>query len=189
MNNLTYFGDRRLDGYIWPMTDSDSELKSNSSKANDRMINQLRYIDEFWPPGPNGTTSSTIYRMKVILKVGTFNFENFKPGQEYFVNEGCPVDACMITGDSKLYESADALLISEFGRFSSWKYLPKPAHQIWIAQHWESPKHNRIDPGSVKNLINWTASYRRDSTLQVGYGHFAQVCNKPIQDFKTRVPF
>lgn len=34
----------------------------------------------------------------------------------------------------------------------------------------ESPRQNRVDPMSVRYLINWTMNYRRDSTIPVPYG-------------------
>lgn len=82
---------------------------------------------------------------------------------------GCPIVDCWLTNDQSQARDADALLISEFSDSSRQLYLPKPHRQIWIAQHWESPLHNRIDPKSVRGLINWTASYRHDSTIAFRY--------------------
>jgi len=108
-------------------------------------------------------------KLKVILRVGNFNFENWVAGQEQFVRDKCPIMDCWMTKDQSQARDADVLLISEFHDSSRHLYLPKPRRQIWIAQHWESPLHNRIDPHSVRGLINWTASYRHDSTIAFRY--------------------
>jgi len=107
-------------------------------------------------------------KLKVILRVGKFNFKNWVDGQEQFVRDKCPIVDCWLTHNQSHAPDADALLISEFRQSSRKHYLPKPRRQIWIAQHQESPRHNRIDPRSVRDLINWTASYRHDSTIAFG---------------------
>ena len=109
-------------------------------------------------------------KLKVILRVGNYNFDNWVAGQEQFVRDQCPITNCWMTNDQSQARAADALLISEFYDSSRPLYLPKPLRQVWIAQHWESPLHNRIDPKSVRGLINWTASYRHDSTVVFRYG-------------------
>jgi len=159
-----------LVGRIWP--------RRNGLEPNNRMSNQINFIDEFW----NRTSAG---KMKVILKVGYFNFETFKETQSLFVAEGCPINSCFITANMSVRLTADVLLISEFRLEDRTVYLPKPAHQIWIAQHWESPKHNRIDPNAVRDLVNWTASYRRDSTVHVGYGHYGPVSTSSTAELYT----
>jgi len=142
------------------------------------MKSQLKYIDDYWSfPGRKNIT-----KVKVILGVGHFNLETFKEGQGYFVEENCPITQCITTRNTSVHKTADAVLISEYG-WGSWPRPPKPPHQVWIAQHWESPKHNRIDANAVKDLINWTASYRRESTIVVGYGHYEKIqktSNTPV---------
>jgi hypothetical protein len=41
--------------------------------------------------------------------------------------------------------------------------------QIWITQHMEPPSQNRLDADVMRDLVNWTASYRRDSTVPFPY--------------------
>jgi hypothetical protein len=53
-----------------------------------------------------------------------------------FVQLNCPVKECFLTSDTEKKKlTADALLISQIGSHSVKTYLPKPAHQIWIARH------------------------------------------------------
>jgi hypothetical protein len=37
--------------------------------------------------------------------------------------------------------------------------------QVWIAQHLESAVNNYLDTTAIRRYINWTVSYRRDSTV------------------------
>ena len=160
-----------LVGVIWPRLVNETE---------DRIESQINYIEEY-----KSVKNTTELPIKTILRVGNFNFENWINGQVYFERDKCPIDQCYLSDDSALSDTADALLISEFDWSSRSKYLPKPPHQIWIAQHWESPKHNRINPDSVRDLINWTASYRRDSTVPFSYGQFKRVKRKSNETGET----
>jgi len=49
----------------------------------------------------------------------------------------------------------------------------------------ESPLHNRIDPSSLKGLVNWTVTYRAGSTLPNQY--FAQFL--PTKSIDSRYHF
>jgi len=142
-------------GLVWPRNDMDDH--------DDRIMSQIDVMNVYARQQRNRN-------LKIILRVGNFNFENWFAGQEQFVRDGCPIVDCWLTNDQSEAHDADALLISEFDESSRKLYLPKPHRQIWIAQHWESPLHNRIDPKSVRGLINWTASYRHDSTVAFRYG-------------------
>jgi len=142
-------------GLVWPRNDIDDH--------DDRIMSQIDVMNVYARQTRNRN-------LKIILRVGNFNFENWFAGQEQFVREGCPIVDCWLTNDQSHAHDADALLISEFDESSRKLYLPKPHRQIWIAQHWESPLHNRINPKSVRGLINWTASYRHDSTVAFRYG-------------------
>lgn len=143
---------------VWPRNDADD--------VDDRIASQIDVMNVYARQQRNR-------RIKVILRVGNFNFDNWVAGQEQFVRDQCPITSCWMTNDQSQARDADALLISEFSDSSRHLYLPKPLRQVWIAQHWESPLHNRIDAKSVRGLINWTASYRHDSTVVFRYGKLA----------------
>jgi len=142
-------------GLVWPRDADDDD--------DDRIMSQIDVMNVY-------ARQKRKRKLKVILRVGNFNFENWVAGQEQFVRDKCPIMDCWMTKDQSQARDADVLLISEFHDSSRHLYLPKPRRQIWIAQHSESPLHNRIDTHSVRGLINWTASYRHDSTIAFRYG-------------------
>jgi len=146
---------------VWPRT---------VGETDDRIVSQLRFMDYYGSLPANRT-------MKRILRVGSFNFEELPEGQKAFVNGKCPIQECSITSSESESHLVDALLISEMSFFNWLHYLPKPPHQLWIAQHWESAVHDRIFTWLVGRYINWTVSYRRDSTLAITYGKYAPVFN------------
>ena len=132
-----------LVGVIWPRLVNETE---------DRIENQINYIEKY-----KSVINNTELPMKTILRVGDFNFDGWINGQVYFKRDKCPIDQCYLSDDSALSDTADALLISEFDWSIRSKYLPKPPHQIWIAQHWESPQTQPDKPG----LCSW--SHQLDS--------------------------
>ena len=161
---------------IWPRT----------NETNDRIQSQLDYADVYrklrdgveyrrWKARAGGPPLSSNSTMKYILRVGDFNWEDWLEGQKRFVDDKCPIADCWLTSDEGRSKTADALLISLFKFSMRPRYLPKPAHQIWIVQHKESPWHNRIEPRSLRGLVNWTATYRRDSTIVLPYQWYTNV--------------
>ena len=150
-----------LVGTIWPRLVNETE---------DRILNQINYMERY-----KSFKNGTELPMKTILRVGDFNFYHWYDGQEKFIREKCPIDRCFLVRDYAHAKTAHALVISEFDWSKRSKFLPKPPGQIWIAQHMECPTKNRINPSSVGDLINWTASYRRDSTVPFNYGQFDDV--------------
>jgi len=140
-------------GLVWPNVDN----------VDARIMTQIDFTNAYAQQKRNRT-------LKLILRVGNFNFEEWVAGQKQFVRDRCPIVDCWNSNDQSKAREADALLISQFNRASLRFYLPKPPRQIWIAQLRESPLHNRIDPDSLRGLINWTVSYRRDSTVVLPYG-------------------
>jgi len=145
---------------VWPKT---------FNETDDRIESQLRFMEYYGSLPANRT-------VKRILRVGTFNFEEVHEGQYHFVESKCPIQECSITSN-ELPHLVDVLLISEMSYVNVLQYLPKPRHQLWIAQHWESAMHDRIDTQLVRRYINWTVSYRRDSTVAISYGKFARKTN------------
>ena len=146
---------------IWP--------RSDENETNDRILNQIRFAEEYARLGGNTATS-----MKIILRVGVFGFQDWIEGQQRFVEDSCPIYNCYLTSDVERYaRTADALLIGQFYNSTLRRYMPKPPHQIWILRHHESAIHSRVEPDLLRDLLNWTATYRRDSTLAKPYFKFA----------------
>ena len=141
---------------VWPKT---------VNETDDRIQVQLRFMEYYGSLPANRT-------MKHILCVGKLNFEGLQDGQYHFVDGRCPIQECSIMSN-EMPHLADVLLISEMSYYNFLEYLPKPHHQLWIAQHWESAMHDRINTWLLRQHINWTVSYRRDSTVAVSYSKYA----------------
>ena len=158
---------------VWPKT---------FNETDDRIQVQLRFMEYYGSLPANRT-------MKYILRVGKFNFWGVRDGQYHFVKGKCPIQECSIMSNGKPH-LADVLLISETRYFNFSQYLPKPRQQLWIAQHWESAKHDRINTRLLRQHINWTVSYRRDSTVAISYGKYAQTTqnksSEQIVDYSAR---
>lgn len=114
---------------------------------------------------------------KVILRVGDFNFDHlrWKDGSAHLQQINCPATNCHFTSNLSEFRTADALVISQFNQKELKHFSPKPRHQVWVAQHLEPPYHNRLNPKLLNGLVNWTASYRRDSTITLPYGIWMRV--------------
>lgn len=119
---------------------------------------------------------------KTILRVGNFTFKylNWKDGSEHLEKINCPVTNCLFTSNRSYSRVADALVISEFHANDAWFFNPKPSNQIWVAHHFESPYHHRLDPRVLRGLVNWTATYRLDSTISLPYGSWLVLDENPV---------
>jgi len=142
---------------VWPKT---------FNETDDRIQVQLRFMEYYGSLPVNRT-------IKRIHCVGALNFDGLREGQYHFVEGRCPIQECSIMSN-QMQHLADVLLISEMSFFNFLQYLPKPRHQLWIAQHWESAMHDRINTWLMQRYINWTVSYRRDSTIAISYGKYAR---------------
>lgn len=156
--------DADLVGRIWPKPGS----------LENRIVNQLNYMREYAAIRGDNRTDK-----KLILRVGDFNFNDIGwiEGQDRLKNDHCPLTDCWFTTNKSLSKIADALLISQFSQNDLKYYTPKPKHQIWITQHLESPHHDRLNAKFLKNLVNWSATYRQESTLVLPYAAWTQKNN------------
>ena len=137
-------------------------------EKQDRIIRQLNL--------GNGAPKA---KNKTILLLGSFT-EHFKTGQRELIDNNCPVTECVITKTRKTGyfqgKSIDAILI----RPGTGENLPpKWPHQVWILSLLESPL-NTPSLNMYKNLINWTETYRRDSTIVSPY--FKYVPNNSVDN-------
>ena len=110
-------------------------------------------------------------RLKTIYMPGGLG--NEPEGQEKFIQEQCPVSACSLTSNSSVARTAEMRLLQGDVTFY---FADKPAGQIWTMFLLESPAN--IGPFSrAGDLINWTATYRWDSTLVTPYEKFVPYRN------------
>lgn len=172
---------------IWPEDDPD----------DDRIVAQLKYIPPNYPlsskvgvkpPNDNipvagdavkkmnsdngqnikANRTSPAQKPKTIVLYNGFGVAQVKRGREIFVENKCQVSNCFLTDDRARMVDADAALFHHAAITASG---PRPKNQIWILYMLECPYHT---PGlsSVKNVFNWTATYRRDSTIVAPYEKF-----------------
>ncbi|XP_066603353.1 glycoprotein 3-alpha-L-fucosyltransferase A isoform X2 [Prorops nasuta] len=131
----------RRQARLWPEEDA----------YDDRITNQLMFV----PPDYNRTTEP---HLKKILVPHSMN--EAKSGPDIFFQQRCPVNTCTITRDNAA--DADLIIFKDYvthvGR--------RTANQVWMLYFLECPYHTQ----SVKNaLVNWTATYRRDSDIVAPY--------------------
>ncbi|XP_070511149.1 glycoprotein 3-alpha-L-fucosyltransferase A isoform X5 [Cardiocondyla obscurior] len=127
---------------LWPEEDA----------YDDRVTNQLMFV----PPDYNKTNGQ--HQLKKIMI--SHGMAEAKVGPEIFFQQRCPVNTCTIVRDNP--DSADLILFKDYithvGRRSY--------DQVWMLYFLECPYHTQ----SVKSaLINWTATYRRDSDIVAPY--------------------
>ncbi|XP_029636394.1 glycoprotein 3-alpha-L-fucosyltransferase A [Octopus sinensis] len=115
-------------------------------------------------------------KLKTILIYNGFSVFQQKHGQDTFLDYKCPINTCYLTDDRTKRSSADAIL---FYHGVSAMNIPRPLNQIWVLYMLECPYHT---PGlaGVKNLFNWTATYRHDSTIVAPYEKF-QYFNESVK--------
>lgn len=133
---------------IWP---------DPSRPWEDRIISQLEYVPDTYNRASNPPLK------KIFLPGGSSD----PMGQEYFKQFQCPVDSCYLTDKTSESEEADAVLFGLEGFFPK----KRPPNQIWILYLLESPL-NTGPFDALTNQINWTATYRRDSTFVTPYEKF-----------------
>ncbi|XP_050515938.1 glycoprotein 3-alpha-L-fucosyltransferase A-like isoform X1 [Diabrotica virgifera virgifera] len=120
----------------------------------DRIVEQLMYVPEDY----QGYDTPE----KVILAYNGLGAWGQKSGSASF--HGCPVNRCTLTDDRSKAADVDAILYKDHFIHPG---VARPMKQIWIIYFLECPYHTQ----SVKfaDLINWTATYRRDSDLVAPY--------------------
>lgn len=130
---------------VWPDPDD----------VQDRIVEQL-----------SDTFSHDITKVKKVL---VYNGDKNTPrGNSYFKENDCAIQNCVVTTDHKDLDTADAVLFR--GSAYPNKKVKKPG-QVWVMSTLESPLHTR-GLAAYKDVINWTATYRRDSTIVSPYEKF-----------------
>ena len=133
-------------GSVWSITER---------PWDDRIMKQLMYV----PKGMVNWSPEARALKKIVVIAGTGD----PVGQEYFIKNACPVDTCTLSGDPEEADTADAVVVGK----DMYDGDKKPG-QIWIMFQLEPPT-NTDDMGFFTNKINWTATYRHDSTLVAPY--------------------
>ena len=158
---------------LWP---------DKSRPYDDRIVQQMRFVPD------NYIKRSTALKAlpdqaekwtnaKIIFAPAGFG--NTPEGQEKFLEDECPVHACVLTSEPQYQRRADVILLQN----DFLLHQEKLPHQVFMLWMLESPIHTG-SLGVVRDQINWTASYRSDSTIVTPYEkfvHFANYTSLPAQ--------
>ena len=153
--------------------DQSLSLYPGAATQTDRILEQLAYVP------PANVTSEPL---TILIWQGLSTWGGIKPreGREVFERESCPVSNCLLTGDKKKLESSDLVIFRE--RVAKMK---KKGGQLWMIYNLESPPHSYI----AGEQCDWTATYRRDSTIVAPYGAWRRHQAGRIEASQARVNF
>ncbi|CAH8642114.1 unnamed protein product [Heterobilharzia americana] len=85
----------------------------------------------------------------------------------------CSMNNCFIHTDMSRWKESDIILIPN----NVYPYGERPEHQVWVAYDYEAPVHTRLRY-ELNDKINFTATYRFDSTIRTPYGMYTE--NTPL---------
>lgn len=142
-------GAKLSDGQVWPHSGED-----------DRIIAQLNANPNPLKEGhENG-------KLKRILLWSGLAGQGVVEGQSQFFLQSCHVNTCSLHGQRHLAGEVDMIMFHSVGH--PWK--PRKAGQIWMMASLECPL--RTEDWSEMQGVNWTATYRQDSTIVTPYEKF-----------------
>ncbi|EDV97737.1 glycoprotein 3-alpha-L-fucosyltransferase A [Drosophila grimshawi] len=147
-------------------------LFPQEDQHGDRVVNQLMYVPH------NYEQIKASGKLKTILLYNGLGPWNVKKGREVFLRSKCPVDTCELTANRDLASVADMILYKD-------TYIPtgirRPNNhkQVNMMYYLECPYHTQNV--KVPDAINWTATYRRDSTVMAPYEKWQYYDNKVQQ--------
>ncbi|XP_045174204.2 glycoprotein 3-alpha-L-fucosyltransferase A-like [Mercenaria mercenaria] len=147
---------------LWP---------SREFYENDRITNQLNYRLGNESKSNNKLSDKGVKLKKIYLDSG---FGGKRLGRWVFLEDKCNINTCEITRDRKYTDTADALF---FQSSSSGTITRKSTQQIWMIFMLESPYHT-AGLRSLRNVFNWTATYRHDSDIVAPYEKFVRYDEK-----------
>ena len=135
-----------------------ARLYPEEDSEQDRIPNQLMFMP------PKKTTRN---KTELIKSIFLFSYRAWGVpfGRLEFIRQQCPVNSCSITNRIDDIETADAVIFRNDYKSNTYKRSPS---QILILQLLESPEYtfHLLD---FNISINWTATYRSDSTIVSPY--------------------
>jgi len=137
---------------------------SSHETPDDRILAQMRHV-------PRNYRRDEEKLKTIYMPAGLGNEPD---GREKFIVEKCPVNNCRLTSDRAVALTADLRLLQSDAFFHP--NTRKPPGQIWAIFLLESPANTGVY-AQAKDFINWTATYRWDSTLVTPYEKFVPYPN------------
>jgi glycoprotein 3-alpha-L-fucosyltransferase len=106
-------------------------------------------------------------------------------GNVRFVESQCPMRNCYVTFDHKALATADAVLFKGALPKSTVFKLANNPNQVRILYQLESPHHSS-NYQKMGHIVNWTATYRRDSVINTPYARFTPFPGSVLPDKPAR---
>ncbi|XP_064480724.1 glycoprotein 3-alpha-L-fucosyltransferase A-like [Ornithodoros turicata] len=148
-------------GTLRPSPGHAQRLWPHQVPSGDRIVDQLMYM-------PQGYARNATKLKKIVLMYGLSGWGDLPKGRSIFLRDKCPVDTCEILTSQDESPDADAILFKD--RFTPPKHRRNP-NQVWMLYLLECPYHTQGFKG-LKNIFNWTATYRHDSDIVAPYEKF-----------------
>lgn len=127
----------------------------------DRIPDQLMFYPESVPE--NSEDSETPLK-KILLWNGASSWGGIRPGRGVFLKEKCPVNSCVIASNKHEVDSAHLVVFKDHFTMPG---FDRPPDQLWMMYMLECPLHTQLF--KHKEVFNWTATYRSDSTIVAPY--------------------
>lgn len=129
--------------------------------GHDRIPEQLMFLPD---TVPKDLDRSDIPLKKILLWNGISSWGGIRPGRGEFLRQGCPVSSCVISSSRSDQTTADLILFKDHFTQPGFQ---RPMHQAWMMYLLECPLHTQMF--KQKDVFNWTATYRSDSTVVAPY--------------------
>jgi len=155
---------------VWP----------EEAPKEDRIPDQLMFVPD---SVPNNQDDSEAPLKKILLWNGASSWGGLKPGRGVFLKEKCPVSSCVISSNRADADNADLILYKDH---FSMPTIPRPLDQVWMLYLLECPLHTQTF--RQKNVFNWTATYRTDSTVVAPYERW-QYYNENVKQIDQNYNF
>ncbi|XP_074657227.1 glycoprotein 3-alpha-L-fucosyltransferase A-like [Tubulanus polymorphus] len=133
-----------------------------------RLTAQLQHVPK------QAVKRSKLRKLKLFLLWGGFKTA-LLPKRNLNPFLRCPINTCEITEDRSKIGTADVIVIERPAIGSVEPSGPRPKHQVQVMLNVESPLNTPLHYGTgYQSSLNWTVTYRRDSTIPVPYGVFVR---------------
>ena len=149
--------------------------------SDDRIEEQLRFV----PPSvvkqkKEGRGAVSVKRILLLDGTGVWHK---RLGSSVFREDNCLVSACELVEGKSWLQTADVVLMQDVFDGPG---TERPAWQIWVLYMLEAPVRNiKL---SDRSTVNWTATYRHDSTIVTPYEKYVPLnasllVRNPVKNF------